>query len=186
MADEIELVARGTDLAVVGEPNVVERFLTQAGLIDTSTSLPLGKLKSVLAVGADSAKAMADISEKSGRYLKLTPESFEELKAAGGLMESKDGDFYAMLGDPGKVAKWLKVEGGPGAVLTNPAVLAGVGGLVTQLAQQAEANELKALIVRIDEKLDAVRRAQRDAVLAKLDRARGAIAEAMITHNAGG
>ena len=101
-------------------------------------------------------------------------------------MENKDGVRYAMLGDPGKVAKWLQVEGGAGAVLSNPAVLSGVGGLLTQLAQQAEAHELKALLVRIDEQLDDVRRAQRDMHLAKLDGAAAAITEAMIIRTAGG
>ena len=102
------------------------------------------------------------------------------------MLQHKDGVRYAMLGDPGRVAKWLQVEGGAGAVLSNPAVLSGVGGLLTQFSQQAEAHELKALLVRIDEQLDDVRRAQRDMHLAKLDGAGAAIAEAMIIRAAGG
>lgn len=186
MEHEIELAADGEDLVVVGDGTSVERFLKGANLWESSTEIPRRTLRQVLALGADTANATADIVEKSGRYLKLTPESFADLKAAGGLLENKDGVRYAMLGDPGKVAKWLQVEGGAGAVLSNPAVLSGVGGLLTQFSQQAEAHELKALLVRIDEQLDDVRRAQRDVHLAKLDGAAAAITEAMIIRTAGG
>jgi hypothetical protein len=186
MAHEIELVADGADLVVVGGGTTVERFLKRANLWEFSTEIPHRTLRQVLALGADTATATADIVEKSGRYLKLTPESFADLKAAGGLLKNKDGVRYAMLGDPGRVAKWLQVEGGARAVLSNPAVLSGVGGLLTQFSQQAEAHELKALLVRIDEQLDDVRRAQRDMHLAKLDGAGAAIAEAMIIRTAGG
>jgi hypothetical protein len=55
-----------------------------------------------------------------------------------------------MLGDPGKIGKWLQVEDGPASLFMNRAVLSGVGGLMSQLAQQVEAQELKALHLRID------------------------------------
>ncbi len=96
------------------------------------------------------------------------------------------GISHAMLGDPGKVNKWLQVEDGPAALLTNPAVLSGVGGLLSQFAHQGEAQQLKALLVRMDEKLDEVQRTQRDAVLARLFRAAAAIEEAMIIREHGG
>lgn len=57
---------------------------------------------------------------------------------------------------------------------------------MSQLAQQSEAQELRALLVRIDEKLDDVRRAQRDAVLAKMRSAAAAIDEAMTIRSLGG
>jgi hypothetical protein len=57
---------------------------------------------------------------------------------------------------------------------------------MSQFAQQAEAQELKALLVRIDEKLDDVHRTQRDAVLAKMYRAAAVIEEAMTIHQHGG
>jgi hypothetical protein len=57
---------------------------------------------------------------------------------------------------------------------------------MSQFAQQAEAQELKALLVRIDQKLDDVQRTQRDAVLAKMHRAAAVIEEAMTIHQHGG
>jgi hypothetical protein len=91
-----------------------------------------------------------------------------------------------MLGDPGRVSKWLQVEDGPASFLTNPAVLSGIGGLMSQFAQQAEAQDLKALLVKMDAKLDGIQRTQRDAVLAKLNRAAAVIEEAMTIHRHGG
>ena len=187
MVGEIELVSDGDGLVVVGNRSAVERFVDHAGLLPYAEAFGLGKLSTVLKSGAEVARTAADITERSTLYLKLTPESAKRLKDAGGLMKTKTkGISHAMLGDPGKVNKWLQVEDGPASFLTNPAVLSGIGGLMSQFAQQAEAHELKALIVRMDEKLDDVRRTQRDAVLAKMDRAAAAIEEAMTIHKHGG
>jgi hypothetical protein len=65
-------------------------------------------------------------------------------------------------------------------------VLSGVGGLMSQFAQQTEAQELKALLLKIDEKLDDVRRRQRDEVLAQMKSAAEAIDEAMTIRAHGG
>ena len=126
--------------------------------------------------------------EQSGLYLKLTPESAQRLKDAGGLMKTKTkGVSHAMLGETGQSSlKWLQVEDGPASLLMNPAVLSGVGGIMAQLAQQTEAQELKALLVGIDERLNDVRRAQRDVVLARVQSAAAAIEEAMTIRDYGG
>jgi hypothetical protein len=187
MGDEIELVGDGDGLVVVGGRSAVERFLDYADLSPNAAPVSLGKLSGVLRSGSAVAETASGIAEQSAFYLRLTPESAERLKDAGGLMKSKtDGISHAMLGDPGKVNKWLQVEDGPASFLTNPAALSGVGGYMNQLAQQSEAHELKALLVRMDEKLDDVRRAQRDAVLAKMNRAAAAIEEATTLREHGG
>jgi hypothetical protein len=188
MSGEIELVSDGDGVVVIGRRSAVERFLDHAGLLPEADEFALGRLSSVLKAGADVAKTASGIAEQSARYLKLTPESAKRLQDAGGLMKTKTkGISHAMLGETGtKSLKWLQVEDGPASLLTNPAVLSGIGGLMSQCAQQAEAHELKALLVRMDEKLDDVRRSQRDAVLAKMDRAAAAIEEAMTIHRYGG
>ena len=187
MVGEVELVRDGDGLVVVGDPSTVERFLDYAGLSPAAARFSLGKLSAVLRSGAAVAETASGIAEQSAFYLKLTSESARRLKAAGGLMKTTtEGVSHAMLGDPGRVSKWLQVDDGPASFLTNPAVLSGVGGLMSQFAQQSEAHELKALLVRMDEKLDDVRRAQRDAVLAKMNRAAAAIEEAMTLREHGG
>ncbi|WP_277455364.1 hypothetical protein [Janibacter sp. DB-40] len=188
MADEIELVGDGDGVAIVGNPSAVERFLDHAGLREQAQRFDLGRLRTATQAGGDTLTTVAKIVEKSGMYLKLTPESAQQLRDAGGLMKTKTkGVSHAMLGETGKKSlKWLQVEDGPSSLLSNPAVLSGVGGLMSQLAQQVEAHELKELLVRIDEKLDDVRRVQRDAVLARMTSAGAAIDEAMTIHAQGG
>ncbi len=188
MAGEIELFSDGDGVVVAGDRSAVERFLDHAGLLMQAQEFGLGKLGNVLKTGADVAKTASGVMEQSARYLKLTPESAKRLQDAGGLMKTKtEGISHAMLGETGKQSlKWLQVEDGLGSLLMNPAVLSGVGGLMSQFAQQAEAQELKALLVRIDEKLDDVRRSQRDAVLAKMKSAAAAIEEAMTIREHGG
>lgn len=188
MADEIEIVSDDDGAIVAGERSAVERFLKHNGLLTSVQDFSLSKLSPLLKAGSGIAQTAAEVAEQSAVYLRLTPDSAKRLKEAGGLMKTKTkGISHAMLGETGKDSlKWLQVEDGAGALLSNPAVLSGVGGLMSQFAQQAEARELKELLVRIDEKLDEVRRAQRDAVLARMRSSAGAIDEAMILRANGG
>ncbi|WP_146081470.1 hypothetical protein [Rathayibacter sp. AY2B5] len=188
MADGIEIVSDGDGAIVAGERSAVERFLKHNGLLKGAQTFSLSKLSPLLKAGSGIAETAADIAEQSAMYLKLTPESAQRLKDAGGLMKTKTkGISHAMLGETGNDSlKWLQVEDGPASLLTNPAALSGIGGMMSQFAQQAEARELKELLARIDEKLDDVRRAQRDAVLAKMRSSAAAIDEAMVLRAHGG
>jgi hypothetical protein len=188
MGGEIELVSDGEGVVVAGDSSAVERFLDHAGLLEQVQQFDLGRLSTVLKAGASTVTTVSGMVEQSAMYLKLTPESAQRLKDAGGLMKTKTkGVSHAMLGETGKKSlKWLQVEDGATSLLSNPAVLSGVGGLMSQFAQQSEAHELKALLLRIDEKLDDVRRAQRDTVLAKMTSAAAAIDEAMTIRAEGG
>ncbi|MGE3194781.1 MAG: hypothetical protein AB7K08_15080 [Microbacteriaceae bacterium] len=178
MSDQIELISDGDGLAVVGAKSAVERFLGERGLLALSEDLGLHKL-GALAQAADSVVSGAsEIAASSGRWLKLTKESAAVVKEFG-LMETKTaGISHAMIGDPGSISKWLQVDTSAGALLTNPALLAGAAGVMAQLARQAEIREIKAYLAKIDEKLDDVRRSQRDAQLAKMDGVAFAIKEA--------
>jgi hypothetical protein len=188
MADEIELVGDNDGVIVVGERGSVERFLSRLDLLAHAKPFDIEKLGAAANAGAGIADTVSGVIEQSALYLKLTPESAKRLKDAGGLMPTKTkGISHLMLGETGKTSlKWLQAEDGPASLLSNPAVLSGVGGLLSQFAQQAEAQELKELLVRIDEKLDDVRRAQRDAVLARMNGAAAAIAEATTIRDHGG
>ena len=98
-----------------------------------------------------------------------------------GLMPTKmEGVSHAMLGDPGRIGGWIQVEVGPSAIFGNPSLLLGVAGIMTQFARQQEVRELRNFLQNIDEKLDDVRRRQRDEVIAKMDRATTAIEEVMM------
>lgn len=188
VADEIELIGDDDGVVVLGDRSVVERFLERAGLLANAREFELGKLRKLATAGADVARTASEVAEQSALYLKLTPESAKRLKDAGGLMKTKTkGVSHAMLGETGKHSlKWLQVEDGPASLLTNPAVLSGLGGLMSQVAQQSEAQELRALLLTIDEKLDDVRRDQRNAVLARMKGAAAQIEEATTLRAHGG
>ena len=188
MSDEIEVVSDDEGVVVMGDRSVVERFLGHVGLLGEARDFELEKLRTAAQIGADLANAAAGMAEKSAQYVKLTPESAKRLREAGGFMKTKTkGVSHIMLGETGtKSLKWLQAQDGPTSLLTNPAVLAGVGGLMTQYAQQAEAQELKQLLIRIDEKLDDVRRGQRDNMLARMMGAAAELDEAITIREAGG
>lgn len=163
--DEIQLICDGDGLAVLGSPTAVERFLSAQGLLALSRDLVLDGLGPVLRASAAVAQAGAEISASSGRWLKLTKES-ARLVEESGLMETESlGVSYAMVGERGSISSWLQVETG---ALTNPALLAGVAGLMAQLTAQHEMDEIKNYLATIDKKVDDVLRAQKNAELAKL------------------
>jgi hypothetical protein len=134
MLGEVELVSDGEGVVVAGDSSAVERFLDQAGLLEQAQQFDLSRLNTVFKAGADAVTTISGIAEHSGLYLKLTPESARRLKDAGGLMTTKTkGVSHAMLGETGKKSmKWLRVEDGPRSLLASPAVLSGVGGLMSQ------------------------------------------------------
>ena len=184
MDDEIELISDGDGLAVIGEPAIVERFLISEGLLTQAVGLL--RLGSVISTGATAAQAGSEIAANSGRWVKLTEKSAQLVKKYG-LMESETpGVSHAMVGQPGSIKSWLQVVKGPGSLLTNPAVLAGAAGIMAQVAMQQTMNEITDYLATIDEKVDDVLRAQKDAVLARMIGAGLVIEEAMTAREHGG
>lgn len=179
MGNEIQLISDGDGLAVIGEPTAVEKFLRSAGQWAASREIDPRRLKPLLSVGSDVAQTASEITANSGRWLKLTEES-ARLVREHGLMETKTpGVSHVMVGIPGKVQNWLQTEQGLGSLLTNPAALSGVAGMMAQVAGQQTMAEITDYLVKIDEKLDDVRRAQKYQVLARLDGVDLAIWEAV-------
>jgi hypothetical protein len=176
MDNEIQLISDGDGLAVIGHSTDVERFLASEGL--ASKELKLERLRPVFGTGAAAAEAGSAIAANSGRWVKLTEESAQRVKAFG-LMESKTpGVSHAMIGRPGEIASWLQIDKA-GSLLTNPAVLAGAAGIMAQVAMQQTMDEITDYLATIDEKVDDVLRAQKDAVLADMIGADLVIEEAM-------
>jgi len=182
MDDEIKLISDGEGLAVIGELAAVERFLVCEGL---THAVGLPRLGSVISTGATAAQVGSDIAANSGRWVKLTEESAQLVKKYG-LMESKTpGVRHAIVGQPGSIKSWLQIAKGPGSPLTNPALLAGAAGIMAQVAMQQTMNEITDYLATIDEKVDDVLRAQKDAVLARMIGAGLVIQEAMTTREHG-
>lgn len=178
MDDEIQLISDGDGLAVIGNPTAVERFLVSEGL--PSKDLGLQRLGFVLSTGAGAAQAGSEIAANSGRWVKLTKESAGALNKYNLMKGSSPGVSRAVLTDGGKIKGFVEFVKGPGALLSNPAVLAGAAGIMAQLAMQQAMDEITDYLATIDEKVDDVLRAQKDAVLADMIGVDFVIEEAMI------
>lgn len=183
MDHAVELIGDGDGLAVIGEPTAVERFMADVGLPATDDSPRLG---AVLHVGAALANVGSAIAANSGRWVKLTEESAKRVKDFGLMPTDRPGISHAMVGKPGDIKNWIQIVNSPGSMLTNPAVLAGAAGLMTQFAMQQQMDEITDYLITIDQKLDAVLRSQTNQVLARLDGVDLAIREAMTVRDAVG
>ena len=176
MDDDIQLLSDGDGLAVIGSPAAVERFLVSEGLPSKDLGLP--RLGSALSAAAGAAQAGSEIAASSGRWVKLTEQSAQALKKYPLMRGSNPGVSRAVLTANGKIKGLLEVAT-PGSLLTNPAFLAGAAGLMAQLAMQQTMDEITDYLAAIEEKVDDVLRAQKDAVLADMIGAGFVIEEAM-------
>jgi hypothetical protein len=166
MENEIQLISDDDGLAVIGESTAVERFLASEGLASRDLELP--RLTRALGAGAAAAQAGSEIAANAGRWVKLTPESAAKVKTLGLMPSKTPGVSHAMIGKPGNVKSWLQISTGPGSLASNPALLSGAAGIMTQLAMQQAMDEITDYLATIDAKLDDVLRAQKDAVVASM------------------
>ncbi len=171
------VISDGDGLAVFGDPQAVEQYLRREGLWDDSKKLDLGWLRHVVTFGAETVQTAADVAANSGRWVKLTKESAAAVDEHGFMDTKTPGVRWLMAGKPGDISKWLSTETGPiTSAAANPETLAGLNSLLSnaagamaQMERKQELTEITELLSAIDGKLDDVRRAQRDGVLAKLD-----------------
>lgn len=175
MDDEVELISDGEGLAIVGEPTAVERFMKAFGV----SSLEAIDLGAILSTGVALAQAGAVIADRSGRWVKLTEKSAEDLKKFGLTPTKTPGIAYAMAGKAGKIDKWLQIQEGIGPILTSPILLANSAALMSQYAMKQEMEQITEYLAAIDAKLDQVIRSQTNQVLARLDGVDLAVREAM-------
>lgn len=167
MDGEIELIADGDGLAVIGETSAVERFLDSEGLPSKDMGLP--RLKAFASAGSATAQVGSEVAGQSGRWVQLT-ETSAKLMADDRLRRSADSGLATgvVKGPKGQIAGFVEFSRTPGAVLTNPAMLAGVAGVMAQLAMQQTMDEIIDYLAKIDEKVDDILRSQQDAVLADM------------------
>lgn len=168
--DEIELVSDGDGLAVIGDPLAVERFLATAGVESRDLNLSHA-VGSALNVGSAVAKGGSEVAAHAGRWVKLTEESARALKLGNAMKGSSDSVSRAIVTtSKGKISNILEFvkPGSVGSIFTNPALLAGAAGIMAQLAMQQTMQEITDYLAVIDEKVDDVLRAQKDASIARM------------------
>jgi hypothetical protein len=177
--NDVQLITDGDGLAVIGSSSAVERFLSSEGLLQ-SRDLGLPRLGSVLRSGSAAAQAGSEVAADSGRWVKLTKESARFVEKYGLRESSKSGLATGVIrGDGGQIAGFVEFAKGSGALLINPALLAGAAGIMAQLAMQQTMDEITDYLAVIDAKVDDVLRNQKDAVLADMIGAGLVIEEAM-------
>lgn len=176
---DLELISDGDGIAVIGDPKAVELFIASAGV--PSRELDLQRLNSVVAKSGSALQAASEVSANAGRWMKLTEESARAAHTAN-LVQRSGGKFVQATtrGADGRFAKNLQFVAKPGAMLTNPAILAGVGGLMAQYAMQKQMEEITDYLAKIDAKVDDILRAQKDAVLADMIGVELMLDEAMV------
>ena len=167
MNNEIELISDGDGLAVIGDPTAVERFLSSAGVPSKDLALQQ-RLGSTLSAGAGIAQAGSEIAANAGRWVKLTDESAKAMKLGKLMKGSSSGVSRAVVTDKGKITGLLEIVKTPASMLTNPAMLAGAAGIMAQMAMQQTMEEITEYLAIIDEKVDDLLRAQKDAALAQM------------------
>jgi hypothetical protein len=128
----------------------------------------------------------SEIAANSGRWVKLTKESAKNLQKYPLTPTKTPGVSHAMFGQRGSIKKWLQIDTTVPAKLASPAMLAGVAGIMAQFAMQQQMDEIKDYLATIDQKLDAVLRAQTNQVLARLDGVDLAVREAVSVREAVG
>lgn len=168
MSDDVEIISDGDGIAIIGEQSAVDHFVERIGV--QTRAMDLGRLAPALSRGSSLAQASSDIAANSGRWMKLTEESFQKVKAGAKLLQSKDGSSQVatVMGSGGSKFKDVLrfTKSGAGTMLTNPAVLAGAAGIMAQMAMQQTMEQITEYLETIDEKCDDILRAQKDAVLA--------------------
>lgn len=180
--DELQLISDGDGLAVIGDPELVDQFLKSEGL--ASADLGLGRLGPVLAKMSAATQAGGVLSENSGRWVELTKESAAAVKKYGPSMSKKNGLATGVVRKGnGQIAKHLQFLPSAGASVLNPAVLAGAGGIMAQLAMEQQMAEINDYLEQIDQKLDEVLQAQKDSVLSDLASVKYTLEEAIEIRN---
>ena len=174
---ELELITDGEGGGVTGPPLVVEQFLTSRGL--ESRDLGLQPLRKTMGGSANIVQTGSQIAENSGRWIKLTEKSTKALKDLPPMKGSSGDVARAIVMKNGKTKHILEFVRTPGAMLTNPAVLAGAAGIMAQVAMQQTMDEIIDYLAKIDAKVDDVLRAQKDAALAQMIGVELVIDEAM-------
>ena len=167
MDNEIQLISDGDGMAVIGDPAAVERFLVSEGL--PSKELGLQRLRPALSVAVAAAQVGSEIAASSGRWVKLTKESTQQINKFGLMKGSTTGLSRGVVqAKGGQIKGIVEFAKGPGTLLTNPAILAGAAGIMAQIAMEQAMEEITDYLAIIDEKVDDLLRAQKDAVLADM------------------
>lgn len=169
MSSGIELISDGNGLAVVGTSSDIERFFLSTGLDKLpSKPLDLHRVRSAANIVGAVTAAGSEAAANAGRWVKLTEESARVYKNSKMMKGTAEGISRAIAINDKGTKHILQIITKPGTALTNPALLAGVGAVMSQYAMQQQMDEIVEYLELINEKVDDILRGQKDAVLANM------------------
>jgi hypothetical protein len=170
MTDELELITDGDGVAIIGDSAAVDLFFAEhdieSSTIDLARFLPsastVNKAGAAINVGSQ-------VVANAGRWVQLSEKSAQILKTSHMMKGSADNlvRTIATNAKGNRTTAILEIVKG-GSILANPAVLAGVGGIMSQLAMQKAIDDIQEYLAVIDKKVDDILRAQKDAALAEM------------------
>jgi hypothetical protein len=165
---EITVINDGNGIALLGDGVTIDRYLEDHQI--PSRDLGVARLTSMLSVGGAAGEASAHIAATSGRWIQLTEKSAQALAQGTAMTGSSEKVARAVLVNPDnkRIRMQLEFVKNSRTGLTNPAMLSGAAGLMTQLAMQQAMDQITDYLERLDGKLDDVLRNQKDAVVADL------------------
>lgn len=183
--DDLQIISDGDGVAIFGDPTAVARFVDAERLPSKEIRLP--PLGGALAVGSTVAEGAAAISENYGQWVKLTKDSAKALDKLPAMTGSRDGLSRAIAMKDGKTHHIVEFfDKTPLSAAANPAILTGAATVMAQFAMQQTMDEITDYLAAIDEKVDDILRAQKDAVVARMIGAGLTIDEAMTLREHGG
>lgn len=154
---DITVVNDGQGLLFLGDPQGIKRWLDEQGLTSRQFTTK------VIKTAGDALGSLGEAKQQSGRWVKLTKESAELIKKYG-----KPGTIQKGVAQnaKGRAVKWLEFYN-PSQLFT-PAMAAGVGGMMTQMALEQAIQEITDYLAAIDEKVDDLLQDQKDTTIASL------------------
>ena len=181
MSDDIELVSDGDGVAIIGDPKAVERFIAEQQLeaaeMDLARFLPSA---STVANAGAAVSTASQVAANAGRWVQLSERSAAVFKSSR-MMTGSDGGLVRAIAtnaDGSRTTAILEIVKN-GSMLANPAVLAGIGGIMSQMAMQKAMDDIQDYLAVIDQKVDDILRAQKNSVLADMIGVGLALDEAM-------
>lgn len=187
--DEIEIVRDRDGIAVFGERNIVERFLETLNL--TSREISLSQVGPKLQAASGITQAVSEATANSAQWVKLTKESAaafsQAVRGQAGLKPMKGSNVDVVRGivtraKDGQTDHIVQIlKSSVGSTLSNPAMLAGAAGVMAQLAMQQTFDEITSYLQRIDQKVDDIALAQKNAAIAPMMGVEMIVLDAMTT-----
>lgn len=166
MSDQIQVFSDGAGIALIGDSRALDHFFAETHL--PSRELNLARISGSLGQVGALAQGASGVAAGSGRWVKLTEESAAAMKSAHLMKGSTAGVSRAVTTQTnGKISGILEIIT-PGANVFNPVALASIGGMMAQASMQQSIDEINEYLAVIDEKVDDILRAQKDAVLSDM------------------